>query len=106
MGKHIINTATLPPSIQEKYEIVGSIVGGPVIDLPNYRQYGVDFANLTEEMAENLVKRKWPYIKRREHPVPPPAPELPAEPSADPATEPSTDEKPTTEPKRNRGVRE
>ena len=101
MGKHIINTATLPPSIQEKYEIVGAIVGGPVLDLPNYRQYGVDFANLTEEMAENLVKRKWPYIKRREQPAPPAA-----EPSADPTIDPTTDEKPTTEPKRNRGVRE
>lgn len=78
MAKHITTTATLPPAMQEKYEIVGALEGGPVFDLPNYRQYGVDFSKLEEAMAETLIKRKWPHLRRKEAPAAPavaPAPE-------------------------------
>ena len=80
MARHITTTATLPPAMQELYEITEPLEGGPVFDLPNYRQTGVDFSKLTHDMAENLLQRKWPYLRRKVVPntfVEAPAPAAP-----------------------------
>lgn len=64
-------TADLPESLQGKYELTEPLEGGPRFDLPNYRQYGIDFSQLTENQAETLIKRRWPYLRRVEPPVVP-----------------------------------
>lgn len=65
MARHYTTTATLPKDMQELYEITEPLEGGPVFDLPNYRQSGVDFSNLDHSMAETLIARKWPYLRRK-----------------------------------------
>ena len=68
MARHLTTTATLPAAMQELYELTEPLEGGPVFDLPNYRQTGVDFSQLTVDMAENLIARNWPYLRRKAKP--------------------------------------
>ena len=66
--------ADLPADVQEQYELTADLEGGPVFDLPNFRQTGIDFSKLTLDQANTLVLRKWPGIRRKPAPVPPPVP--------------------------------
>jgi len=66
MARYYTTTETLPEAMQELYEITEPLEGGPVFDLPNYRQTGVDFSKLDVTMAEVLIARKWPYLRRKE----------------------------------------
>lgn len=68
MARHLTTTATLPKEMQELYELTEPLEGGPIFDLPNYRQTGVDFSQLTVDMAENLIARDWPYLRRKAKP--------------------------------------
>jgi len=65
------NTTTkiLPPEVQEKYEIVGNLEGGPRFDLPNFGFIGLDFSKITLDQAALLVRRKWPHIKAKPAPA-------------------------------------
>jgi len=95
--KGFTTTDDLPPEIRERYELTQPLEGGPVFDFPNYKQYNVDFTKLTEHMADTLVKRRVPWIRRKEvptepEPVAPPkskkAPALPADAPAEATSEP------------------
>lgn len=66
--KGFTTTADLPPEIRERYELTQPLEGGPVFDFPNFKQYNVDFTKLTEHMADTLVKRRVPWIRRKEVP--------------------------------------
>ncbi len=88
--KGYTTTADMPADVQEHFELTEDLEGGPVFDLPKYRQTGIDFSQITLHTAETLVKRNWPGIRRREvpaakqaAPAPEPAQEAPAEPVAD-----------------------
>ncbi len=59
------NTSTLPREVQERYEIVGELEGGPRYDLPNFGFIGLDFSKLTLEQAALLVRRRWKYIRTK-----------------------------------------
>jgi len=67
--KGFTTTADLPPDIQERYELTEPLEGGPVFDFPHYKQYNVDFSKLTEHMADTLVKRRLPWIRRKPEPA-------------------------------------
>jgi len=61
--KGYTTTETLPPDVQELYELTSPIQGGPVFDLPSVRQYGIDFSKITLDQADVLLKRKWKGIR-------------------------------------------
>lgn len=69
MSQYRITTHTLPPDVRERFEIVGSIAGGPRLALPHYGIALVDFSRLTVQDAEQLMAAKFPYLRRRIAPV-------------------------------------
>lgn len=82
-------TADLPADVQELYELTAVMEGGPVFDLPNVRQTGVDFSKLTLHQAEVLLKRNWKGIRLKAKPEPtPPAAKTPDTPPALPVGQP------------------
>lgn len=73
MANQKVTTSTLPADVQEQYEVVGNLEGGPKFDLPAQSMYGVDFSKLTLTDAAVLVRRKFKYLrlKQAQHkPVP------------------------------------
>ena len=70
---NVTNTKTLPPEVQERYEIVGELEGGPRFDIPRVGMYNLDFSKITLEQAAFLVRRKWKHIQEKKA-IPPPAP--------------------------------
>jgi hypothetical protein len=62
---NVTNTKTLPPEVQERYEIVGELEGGPRFDIPRVGMYNVDFSKITLDQAAFLVQRKWKHIRAK-----------------------------------------
>lgn len=65
MAGHITTTKTLPKEVQEKYEIVGELEGGPRFDIPNFGMFNLDLSTLSLEDAAYLVSRKWKHIREK-----------------------------------------
>ncbi len=62
---NVTNTKTLPQEVQERYEIVGDLEGGPVYDIPQYGMTNLDLSKLSLDDAAYLVRRKWKHIREK-----------------------------------------
>ena len=74
-------TSTLPKDVEDRYEIVGELEGGPVFDLPHFGFIGLDFSKITLAQAAILVRKRFPHLRERKlvtksetTPPPPPKP--------------------------------
>ena len=79
MAEHKTTTSQLPAEVQEKYEIVGHLEGGPKFDLPAQNMYGVDFTKLSLTDAAVLVRRKFKYLREKQVTQPKPVASKPVE---------------------------
>ena len=60
-----MTTKMLPADVQEKFEVVGSLQGGPVFALPHYGFSQIDFSQITLDQAALLVRRKFPNLRAK-----------------------------------------
>jgi hypothetical protein len=61
----MVKTSDLPQEVQEQFEIVGTLEGGPRFDLPAQKMIGVDFTQLTLQQARLLVRRNFAHLKEK-----------------------------------------
>ena len=54
----------LPADTAKKYRFTQPLYGGPVFDFPAFGITGLNFATLTEQQAERLIRLKWRGIER------------------------------------------
>lgn len=61
-----MSKVTMPEALKGKYRFTREITGGPVFDFPAQNLKGVNLNELTESMAEKLLRGKWTGIARVE----------------------------------------